>query len=261
MQYFYKYHGAGNDFIFVYNINKSFTDDSANIQALCNRRTGIGSDGLILLNPSQEKGVDFEMRYFNADGFEGSMCGNGGRCTIAFAHKLQLIKNEAIFKSIDGLHSGKIIAINGNQIEVILKMKDVNKIVSYKEGYYLDTGSPHVVKFVKDVEKMDVITEGKRIRHHSDFPEGTNVNFVEIKENYIFVRTFERGVEDETLSCGTGVTASSLAYSLIQPASEVAVKTLGGQLKVTFQRQNNAFNHVFLQGPTCFVFEGKLADF
>ncbi len=258
MQSFFKYHGAGNDFIFIYNINKLFTDSSAYIQALCNRRTGIGADGLILLNPPQESDIDFEMRYFNADGFEGTMCGNGGRCAIAFAHKLQLIKNEATFKGIDGLHTGKIIAENANQVEVVLKMKDVNEIVSYKDGYFLDTGSPHVVKFVKDVEKMDVITEGKRIRHHTDFPQGTNVNFVEIKENYLFVRTFERGVEDETLSCGTGVTASALAYSLIHPVSEVEVKTLGGQLKVTFQRQNNAFKHVFLQGPTCFVFEGYL---
>ena len=258
MQRFYKYHGAGNDFIFIHNLNGLFNDNANYIQSLCNRRTGIGADGLILVNASKHKNINFEMRYFNADGFEGTMCGNGGRCAVAFANKMELIKDEAIFKGIDGIHAGKIITTNANSLEVILQMKDVSVITPYKNGYYLNTGSPHVVKFVENIETINVITEGKRIRHHSDFPQGTNVNFVEIKENHLFVRTFERGVEDETLSCGTGVTASALAYSLTHPITEVNIQTLGGQLIVYFEKHDNSFKNILLRGPVSFVFEGIL---
>ena len=259
MLQFYKYHGAGNDFIFIYNFDNSFEDNPTHIQFLCNRRTGIGADGLILLNTPNQENIEFEMRYFNADGYEGSMCGNGGRCAIAFAKKMELIENETIFKGIDGMHRGKIISENKNLMEVTLQMKNVDKIMPYRNGYYLDTGSPHVVQFVDNVETIDVVAQGKSIRHHSDFPEGTNVNFVQIKENQLFVRTFERGVEDETLSCGTGVTASSLAYSLIHLNSEISIKTLGGNFKVSFQKQENTFKNIYLQGPVCFVFKGVLS--
>ncbi|OQA86262.1 MAG: Diaminopimelate epimerase [Bacteroidetes bacterium ADurb.Bin234] len=255
---FYKYHGAGNDFIIVHNSKLDFNDNFRHVHTLCHRRTGIGADGLILINPTQKKGIDFEMRYFNADGYEGSMCGNGGRCAIAFAKKSGIIQNKAYFLGVDGMHQGFIINENGNEVEVSLQMINVDSITPFENAYYLDTGSPHVVSFVDDIANYDVIGEGKRIRHHKNFPQGTNVNFVEINEDYIFVRTFERGVEDETLSCGTGVTASSLAYSLLHPCHEVKVKTRGGNFKVTFEKEDTTFTNIMLQGPTCCVFEGRI---
>lgn len=258
MIHFFKYHGGGNDFIFIHDPDKTFTDSPAIVHALCNRRTGIGADGMILIHAVQQAGIDFEMRYFNADGYEGSMCGNGGRCALTFAKKINLIQNTAVFSGVDGLHNGKIISENGDESEVSLQMIDVNQITNFEDGYFLNTGSPHVVKFVDNVKAVDVIAEGKRIRNHNQFSQGTNVNFVEKKENHLFVRTFERGVEDETLSCGTGVTASSLAYSLINPVNEVAVHTLGGQFNVSFLNENDHFKNILLQGPVCFVFEGKL---
>lgn len=255
---FYKYHGAGNDFIIIHNSRLDFNDNPDYIRPLCQRRTGIGADGLILINPTQKQGVDFEMRYFNADGYEGSMCGNGGRCAIAFTKKMGIIQNKAYFLGIDGMHQGFIINENGNEVEVSLQMINVDSVIPFENAYFLDTGSPHVVSFVDDIANYDVIGEGKRIRHHKNFPQGTNVNFVEIKEDHIFVRTFERGVEDETLSCGTGVTASSLAYSLLRPYYEVKVKTRGGDFKVTFEKEDTAFTNIMLQGPTCCVFEGHI---
>lgn len=255
---FYKYHGAGNDFIILDNRQLDFDDKPDFIRTLCQRRTGIGADGLILINPSQQQGIDFEMRYFNANGYEGSMCGNGGRCALAFAHKRGIIEGEGIFVGMDGIHKGSIIKDLGREVEVLLHMIDVDKIVPFEDGLFLDTGSPHVVKFVDDIHRLDVISEGKRIRHHSHFPEGTNVNFVEINEDYIFVRTFERGVEDETLSCGTGVTASSLAYSLLHPCSTVHVKTRGGTFTLAFDKKETGFTNITLQGPTCCVFEGHI---
>ncbi len=253
---FFKYHGGGNDFILFYDPHKTFNDSPDLIHTLCKRRTGIGADGLILIHNTEKEDVDFEMRYFNADGYEGSMCGNGGRCAVAFAKKMGIIQNKAYFLGIDGFHHGQIIKEKENELEVSIQMINVNSITTIESGYFLNTGSPHVVKFVQNIEDYDVISEGKRIRHHSDFPQGTNVNFVEIKENFIFVRTFERGVEDETLSCGTGVTASSLAYSLLHPCHEVKVKTRGGNFKVTFEKEGTTFTNIMLQGPTCCVFEG-----
>ncbi|MDD3280975.1 MAG: diaminopimelate epimerase [Bacteroidales bacterium] len=253
---FYKYHGAGNDFIIIHNSSLDFNDNPDYIRTLCQRRTGIGADGLILINPTQKQGVDFKMRYFNADGYEGSMCGNGGRCALAFAHKRGVVKEKGVFMGMDGIHKGFIIKELENGVEVSLHMIDVADIVAFEDGYFLNTGSPHVVKFVDDIHRLDVISEGKRIRHHSNFPQGSNVNFVEIKEDYIFVRTFERGVEDETLSCGTGVTAASLAYSLLHPCLDVKVKTRGGHFKVSFLKDNNNFKNIMLEGPVCFVFEG-----
>ena len=255
---FYKYHGAGNDFILIHNFDQRFIGDPKYIHALCNRRTGIGADGLITIQASEEKGIDFSMHYYNADGYEGSMCGNGGRCALAFAKKLNIIHSESIFRATDGLHKGYIITEKGKETEVSLQMIDIENITTFEDGFFLNTGSPHVVKFVHHVENMDVIAEGKRIRNHTQFPEGTNVNFVEIKDNHLFVRTFERGVEDETLSCGTGVTASSIAYAITKPIKKVHIKTLGGTFTVNFLKEGNTFKEVMLQGPTCLVFEGKI---
>jgi len=259
MQEFYKYHGAGNDFVLIDNRTKSFIIDNEQIKAICDRRLGVGADGLILLHSSDLQGVDFEMQYFNSDGFEGSMCGNGGRCIVAFAKQLQIIDNQTIFLGIDGLHTAEIISSEGNKSEISLQMTDVQEIKCFDDGYFLDTGSPHFVKFVDNLANMNVFEEGKIIRYDSRFEHSANVNFVKIQnDNSIFVRTFERGVENETLSCGTGVTASALVFANLNPElQEVTVKTLGGKFSVKFNRNENKFFHIFLQGETCFVFKGE----
>ena len=257
MQEFYKYHGAGNDFILIENRNNNFIIDNQKIEHLCNRRFGIGADGLILLNSSVDASVNFNMQYFNADGFEGSMCGNGGRCIVAFAQKLGIIDEKTVFSSIDGLHKAEIISSNDNKSEIRLQMKDIEEICLFDDGYFLDTGSPHFVKFVENVHIINVVKEGGEIRNDARFEEGTNVNFAQIENNRIFVRTFERGVEDETLSCGTGVTASALAWAkTFSISSPIAVCTQGGNFIVSFNFKNNSFTDIYLQGETCFVFKG-----
>ena len=257
MQEFYKYHGAGNDFILIDNRTNNFVIDNQKINQLCNRRLGIGADGLILLNSSANSSVDFNMQYFNADGFEGSMCGNGGRCIVAFAKRLGFIEKNTIFAGIDGLHKAEVLDSNETRLDIRLQMKDVEEILPFDDGNFLNTGSPHVVKFVDDIQIINILEEGKRIRYDSRLENGTNVNFVQIQNKSIYVRTFERGVEDETLSCGTGVTASALVYaknySVISP---VTVHTQGGKFTVSFDYTNNLFTNIWLQGETCFVFKG-----
>jgi diaminopimelate epimerase len=259
MQKFYKYHGAGNDFILIDNRTNSFVADNIEIKTICNRRFGVGADGLILLNRPKERGTDFEMQYFNADGFEGSMCGNGGRCIVAFAQRLGIIDKETVFSGIDGLHKAKILVQTGNKIEISIQMKDVLEVDLFDDGYFLNTGSPHVVKFVDNVRAINM-EEGRKIRHDLRFANGTNVNFAEVQnEHTIFVRTYERGVEDETLSCGTGVTAAAIAFAKQNNTLlEVNVLTRGGKFYVHFNHKGNKFFQVYLQGETCFVFEGVL---
>jgi diaminopimelate epimerase len=255
MQEFYKYHGAGNDFILIDNRKNDFVINNQKIGNLCNRRLGIGADGLILLNSSPISSVDFKMQYFNSDGFEGTMCGNGGRCIVAFANRLGIIDKQTTFEGIDGLHKANIISSDRNKMEIRLQMKDVQKIHLYDDGYFLDTGSPHIIRFVKDVHSMNVFEEGKAIRNKSE----ANINFVQIDDSTIFVRTFERGVEDETLSCGTGVVASALVIAKTQNLpSPIHIQTQGGKFEVSFDFENNSFSNIWLQGETCFVFKGFL---
>ena len=253
---FNKYQGTGNDFIMIDNRNGSFSPGNvALINKLCNRRFGIGADGLILI--SKHDVYDFEMKYFNSDGKEGTMCGNGGRCASEFAMQLGLAGKETKFIAIDGLHEAKK---NGDIIE--LKMSDVSDIKLIKGNYFMNTGSPHYIVFVKNVADMDVFETGKKIRWFDDFaPGGTNVNFVEVTENGIFVRTFERGVEDETLSCGTGSTASAIASALTGhiDTKPVAVKTMGGDLSVSFEIAGNDVKNVWLKGPAEFVYSGTIS--
>ncbi|NJO03087.1 MAG: diaminopimelate epimerase [Bacteroidia bacterium] len=253
---FHKYQGTGNDFIMVDNRNLHFDARSeALIQRLCHRRFGIGADGLILLENAD--GYDFRMVYFNADGREGSMCGNGGRCTVKFAQSLGLFDTHTHFLAVDGPHEARV---EGNW--VYLKMMDVSEAEQNPEFYFLDTGSPHYVQWINDLENFDVFQAGRTVRYNDRFREpGTNVNFVEkIGDNQIFVRTYERGVEDETYSCGTGVTACALVSYLHGMPSPVRIKTLGGELEVSFESNGSGhFRNIYLAGPAEKVFEGSYA--
>ncbi len=254
---FSKYHGAGNDFILIDNRKEEIRLTQKEVAFLCNRHFGIGADGLMLLNYSKE--YDFEMQYFNSDGNESTMCGNGGRCIAAFASHLGIIDKTTVFKAIDGLHTAKIIEDKGNIKIVRLQMLDVKEIKKIDNYFLLNTGSPHYVQFVDNVEAIDIVAEGRKIRYDEKFaPGGLNVNFVQIKENHLFVRTYERGVEDETLSCGTGVTAAALAYAFDKNIHQVSIHTKGGTLAVTFEKQNNSFKNIYLEGEACFVFEGEV---
>lgn len=253
---FYKYQGTGNDFVILDNRNGQYSDmTTAQIKFLCDRRFGIGGDGLMMLNLL--KGYDFEMKYYNADGGESTMCGNGGRCLVKFAYDMGIHKTSYNFLAIDGPHE----AFFGERGWVQLKMKDVDKIKEYDGDAVLDTGSPHYVKIVNDVKKHDVFDEGKRIRNSREFREkGINVNFVEMEEDQIWVRTYERGVENETLSCGTGVTASALICAHNELGfNRVEVQTLGGHLAVEFDKyEENTFKDIWLCGPATYVFKGEI---
>jgi len=253
---FYKYQGTGNDFILMDNRKKEIQLSSEQVKFLCDRRFGIGADGLMLLE--LEPGVDFKMVYFNSDGHESSMCGNGGRCITAFAKSLGMISDKAKFLAIDGVHEALI-----HGAKVSLKMNDVKEIEKGDNFFYLNTGSPHYVKFVYDVKNFNVAEEGRKIRNSDRFvAEGTNVNFIEKVEDTLFVRTYERGVENETLSCGTGVTAAALIAAVSGVANgknNCSVSTLGGELNVKFEKvlESNFYN-IWLEGPAEFVFEGNI---
>lgn len=253
---FHKYQGTGNDFIIVDNRDKKALLTNQQIANLCHRKFGIGADGLMLLQ--QKDGYDFEMIYYNADGNKGSMCGNGGRCLTQFAFDCGIKKSDYKFIASDGEHTSTFADNNW----VHLKMNDVDEIKNHHGDYELNTGSPHLVKCVADVKIIDVFAEGKYMRYSSHYAaEGINVNFVEqLDEDKIFVRTYERGVEDETLSCGTGVTASALvfAHNLVG-FNRVEVETLGGKLAVEFDKAiNETFSNIWLCGPATFVFKGEI---
>lgn len=251
---FYKYQGTGNDFVMIDNRDLSFPkQDTELINKLCDRRFGIGADGLILLE--NDDNLDFKMVYYNADGNESTMCGNGGRCLVAFANFLGVIKDKAAFNAVDGLHNA---TINGDIVS--LQMIDVAE-VKEKENYsFLDTGSPHHVQLVPNVKDFDVFTEGKKIRYGLYGAAGSNVNFVtKINEGYE-VRTYERGVEDETLSCGTGVTAVALAMhkSGNTSATKIPIKAMGGNLEISFTVEEDGYKNIFLTGPAKQVFKGEI---
>lgn len=251
---FFKYQGTGNDFILVDNRKEHFNPDTKLIRKFCDRRFGIGGDGFILLE--NHAVYDFQMVYFNSDGRQSSMCGNGGRCIVQFAHDMGVIKKETTFYAIDGEHDAYI-----KDGLVHLKMIDVADMETKKDYAYMNTGSPHYVKFVEDVKNYQVVKEGRKIRNSERFgKKGTNVNFVEkAGRNKIFVRTYERGVEDETYSCGTGVTAAAIAASLSGFKSPVQILTLGGELSVSFERtKDNTYNNVYLIGPAEKVFTGTI---
>lgn len=255
---FYKYQGAGNDFILIDHRETPLKNiDNKVVAQLCDRRFGIGADGLMFLLASEEH--DFEMVYHNADGNVGSMCGNGGRCIVAFAKHLGIFDTETNFLAVDGPHYAKISA-EGNWVE--LQMIDVESISTDGDAYVLNTGSPHYVKEVTGLESLDVYTEGYHIRNNDTYKtNGINVNFVERKPSHLFVRTFERGVEDETYACGTGVTAVAMAMAKKQnQIGQVVtpVTVLGGNLEINFSYDGQRFTDVFLCGPAEKVFEGEI---
>lgn len=283
----YKYQGAGNDFVLLDNRQGKYSGlDFKQIALLCDRRFGVGADGLMLLENHEE--YPFCMRFFNSDGMPGSMCGNGGRCISAFALKLGIVEEDTPFSfwSSDGAHQARVLSRHGDRCMVRLQMRDVDCYASNKgrDVFLLDTGSPHYVMFRKDCQNIDVVQEGAKIRFSEDFPLGVNVDFVEREKDVLTVRTYERGVEDETYSCGTGAVASAMAEALkmyMLPGSHrVDISTKGGQLQVDFDivsapknapetnffalpphytlYRNRAFRNVFLEGLATFVFEADV---
>ena len=253
---FFKYQGTGNDFVMIDNRQNIFNKkDTKQIALLCDRRFGIGADGLILLENHDK--LDFKMVYYNSDGNESSMCGNGGRCITAFAKYLEIIDKEAEFEAIDGYHKSYI---NDNVVK--LQMQDIKNVDSQKGYVFLNTGSPHHVQIENNLKELDIKTIGSKIRYGEPYNEaGSNVNFVnKIADDIFSVRTYERGVEDETLSCGTGVTAVALAMHYIGETKNnlVTLQTPGGELKVTFEKDNDSYKNVWLIGPAIQVYKGEI---
>lgn len=254
---FYKYQGTGNDFIMIDNRHQTFAkNDTKLIEKLCDRRFGIGADGLILLENDAE--TDFKMVYYNSDGNQSSMCGNGGRCLVAFAKQLGVIDNKTTFIATDGLHHA---TISHNGI-VSLQMKNVDSVKIEEDYVFLDTGSPHHVQLVEDLKNYPIKEKGAEIRYGKLYGQaGSNVNFVHQNDTDTFsVRTYERGVEDETLSCGTGVTAVAIAMKALGKTNSETIKlnVEGGKLEVSFQEKDGKYTDVFLKGPATFVFEGSV---
>ena len=257
---FWKYQGTGNDFVLLDDRTSTFNrSDSQLISKICDRKFGVGADGLILLE--LEEGYDFKMTYFNADGNESSMCGNGGRCIVAFAKKLGIIEDSCHFLAIDGPHEAKI---KGGEF-VELKMSDVKEVNHKEDHFVLNTGSPHFVTFVEDIDDINVVENGQAIRYSELYrKEGINVNFVEKTKTGIFVATYERGVEDETLSCGTGVTAAAISNyksNPIESNKKVNIQTKGGAISVHFDTADaTSFQDIWLCGPATLVFEGVFME-
>lgn len=259
MEYqFFKFQGTGNDFIIFDNRQKKFTRDMAKIyRTICDRHFGIGADGVMLFQ--EKEGFDFEMVYFNADGNESTMCGNGGRCMVRFAEMLGYAQKEFKFLAADGAHNSIIEGPN-----IRLQMQNVHEVEQSLDYYTLNTGSPQYVTFTDNVDTLQVHTEGAKVRNSDKYKaNGINVNFVEIVGNGIKIRTYERGVEDETYSCGTGVTATALMFSnkikLPTGKHSIQVQTLGGTLSVSFNKiSESKFLDIWLTGPAQFVFSGKI---
>ncbi len=255
-QHFYKYQGTGNDFVLIDNRDNQFDKNDTNlISRLCDRRFGIGGDGLILLE--NDKISDFAMVYYNSDGNQSTMCGNGGRCIVAFAKRLSIIEDQTTFSAVDGLHFASI----ENDI-VSLQMSDVNEIDVQQQYTFLDTGSPHHVELVENLQVYNVVANGSKIRNSDLYgTAGSNVNFVEKKdEAQFYLRTYERGVEDETFACGTGATAAAIAMHKIgkTKSSVIKLNVKGGELSVSFNEKNGLYSEIFLTGPATFVFKGEI---
>lgn len=256
---FYKYQGAGNDFILIDQRDRRVLqrDDRAHIARLCDRRFGIGADGLILLQAAE--GYDFEMLYFNADGGEGSLCGNGARCVVAFAHFLGVAARECRFLASDGPHEARMVRPDWVEVHI----RDIAQWHWAEGRCVLNTGSPHYVRFIPQLEGFDVVSEGRRVRYSPEFAkEGINVNFAQETDAGIRMGTYERGVEDETLACGTGATAAAIAFvsQKENPLGDwnIPVGVKGGELRVRFHFDGQCFRQVWLCGPAVQVFSGEI---
>lgn len=252
---FVKYQATGNDFILIDNRDGKIVLSQQQIIQLCDRKFGIGADGLILIEQSAD--APFHVNYYNSDGSQ-SLCGNGSRAAVSFAASLTLLKDKTSFIAYDGLHDAELMPSG----IVHLRMNDTRPVDASSEDLFVNTGSPHVIRFVTNIQNYPVFEEGRKVRYSDTYkPGGTNVNFVELQDNNtLFVRTYERGVENETLSCGTGVTAAALAATTQGYTSPVKIKTLGGELSVAFKKGVNAeFTDIYLIGPAQKVFEGEIA--
>lgn len=260
--HFYKYQATGNDFVLIDNRSGDHALSQDQIASICDRRFGVGADGVMLLE--KHPSAHFSLQYYNSDGSQ-SLCGNGSRAAVLMAASLGMINGKATFEAFDGLHDAEI----RRDGSVKLRMNNVEDIRRLDNGdFFIHTGSPHYIRFVQDVKNYPVFDTGRSIRYSGDYlPGGTNVNFVErLSPGKIFVRTYERGVENETLSCGTGVTAAALAASLMGDASPVQVRTLGGELGVEFKTRHSGatsgqpgiFHDIYLIGPAKLVFEGDV---
>jgi diaminopimelate epimerase len=252
--HFFKYQATGNDFVVIDNREGKWSFNARQIAAICDRKFGVGADGLMLIE--KHPSLNFNVEYFNSDGSQ-SLCGNGSRAAVHFASQLGLVNGKTTFQAYDGAHDAELLPDG----IVRLRMNDVQGVKTFGDDFFVNTGSPHYVRFVQNIENYPVVEEGRRIRYSDPFkPGGTNVNFVELlADNTIFVRTYERGVEDETLSCGTGVTAAALIASLKGYTSPVHIGVKGGTLSVEFKSgQSGMFSQIFLVGPAKMVFEGDL---
>jgi len=252
--HFQKYQATGNDFVIIDNRGGSLTITTEQIRQICHRRFGVGADGLMLIE--KHPTLNFNLEYFNSDGSQ-SLCGNGSRAAVVFASRLGLVNGKATFHAYDGGHAAELLPSG----IVRLKMNPVEEVRQIDDDYYMNTGSPHLIKFVTNIHQYPVVEEGRSIRNLEAFkPGGTNVNFVELlADNTLFVRTYERGVENETLSCGTGVTAAAIAASMKGYLTPVRIKTMGGDLSVEFKSSHpGTFQEIFLVGPAKMVYEGDL---
>ena len=251
---FHKYQGTGNDFIMIDNRFHKITLNAEVIKQLCDRRFGIGADGIILIEENPDS--DFEMNYYNADGSQ-SFCGNGSRCVVKFAQSLGIVRDKANYKAIDGIHDSII-----NDLEVATFMNPVKSVSQFKQDYFIHTGSPHYIQFLENIDDIDLIESAHQIRYSDQYKEeGTNVNLVEIRDQELYVRTYERGVEDETYSCGTGVTAVAIAYAHLKSLKGkqlVHIRTKGGELKISFTEANGQYDQIQLIGPATKVYEGEI---
>lgn len=258
---FRKYQATGNDFVLIDNRKGEIALSEKEIRRLCDRRFGVGADGLILLNGSDA--YDFEMQYYNSDGSADAMCGNGGRCIVAFANHLDMISDVCSFKAFDGLHHANIIVRDSHKTLVRLSMKDCETPLRFSEReFFINSGAPHFVIFTEKTLDLDVARLGYEHSNDERLPCRSNVNFVVVEDGFLSVRTFERGVEDETLSCGTGVTATALAYAEAflpnQESGKIKISTRGGDLTVYFTKTDAGFKDIWLEGEAEFVFSGVI---
>lgn len=252
---FSKFHGAGNDFVMINAMNVPFVASDEDIFQICHRRTGIGADGLIVILPSEKH--DFSMKYYNCDGHESTFCGNGGRCVAAFAHKEGIALEHVVYEAIDGIHEASVSRKSDRDFEVSLSMRNIDNFNVNDNRLIINTGSPHYVTRVNNLRDFDVVNNGSKIRYDKSIStDGVNVDFMELIDGQYNIRTYERGVEDETLACGTGVTASAIAASLWYGGSDINIKTTLATLNVKFEKKNNTFINIVLTGPATHVCDG-----